>query len=130
MLMKILLTAAVILGAVLILRRRMRRVAQSQAPAQVSVPPEPPKSHIQMIAAYSLLFVMLVGAGFFIYLEWQEGYQVVGVRVINSQTGKTVHYQARRSEIDGRTFRTLDGREITLAEVERMELGGSASSSE
>lgn len=130
MLMKILLTAAVILGAVLILRRRMHRVAQAQAATQVRVQPEPPNTRIQAIAAYGVLLVMLAGAGFFIYLEWQDSYQVITVRVVNSSTGKTVYYQARRGEIDGRTFRTLDGREVTLAEVERMELGGSAPPSE
>jgi hypothetical protein len=127
MLMKILLTAAVILGAILILRRRVHRVAQVQVAAQTGRQPEIAKSRIQYVAAYGLLLVMLVGAGFFIYLEWQDSYQVVGVRVIDSRTGNTVSYRARRGDIDGRTFLTLDGREITLADVERMELGASSS---
>lgn len=127
MLLKILLTAAVILGAILILRRRVRRVAQAPGVAQAGMQPEITKSRIQTVAAYGVLLVMLGGAGFFIYLEWEDSYQVVGVQVINSRTGNTVSYKARRGDIDGRTFRTLDGREITLADVERMELGGSSS---
>ena len=126
MLLKILLTAAVILGAVLILRRRVRRVAQAQVATPTRVQPEIPKSRIQYVAAYGLLLAMFGGAGFFIYLEWQDSYQVVDVRVIDSRTGNTVNYRARRGDIDGRTLRTMDGREITLADVERMELGGSS----
>lgn len=126
MLLKILLTASVILGAILILRRRMHRVAQVRVAAQTGVRPEIPKSRIQYVAAYGVLLVMLGGAGFFIYLEWQDSYQVVDVRVIDSSTGNEVNYRARRGDIDGRTLRTLDGREITLADVERMELGAAA----
>jgi len=126
MLLKILLTASVILGAILILRRRMHRVAQVRVAAQTGVQPEIPKSRIQYVAAYGVLLVMLGGAGFFIYLEWQDSYQVVDVRVIDSSTGNEVNYRARRGDIDGRTLRTLDGREITLADVERMELGAAA----
>ena len=44
------------------------------------------------------------------------------MRVINANTGEGVTYQARREDVAGRSFRTLDGRRITLADVERMEL--------
>lgn len=123
MLMKILLTASVILGAVLILRRRAQRVSQARV-ARTPAVPAVEKSRLPHVVAYTVLIIMLGGAGFFMYLQWQDGYQVINVRVIDSRSGNVVHYQARRGEIEGRSFRALDGRVVTLAEVERMELGG------
>ena len=123
MLMKILLTATVILGAILILRRRAQRVSQVRVVREASIPAVE-KSRLPHMVAYTVLLIMLGGAGFFMYLQWQDSYQVINVRVIDSRTGNVVHYQARRGDVEGRSFRALDGREVTLAEVERMELGG------
>jgi hypothetical protein len=122
MLMKILLTVTVILAAILVLRRRVQRVAQVQPVRAAPLPAA--KSRLPYFIAYTLLLVMLGGAGFFMYLQWQDSYQVVNVRVIDSRTGNVVHYQARRGDVEGRRFRALDGRDVTLADVERMELGG------
>ena len=120
MLLKILLTAAVILGSVLVLRRRALRVQQTAPAAQ----PAAAKPRLAYVAAYGLVSVMLAGAVFFIYLEWADSYQVVKVQVIDARTGKSVSYKAHRGEVEGRSFRTLDGLKVTLADVERMELGG------
>jgi hypothetical protein len=47
---------------------------------------------------------------------------VVSIQVINATTGQVTTYRARRDEIEGRQFETLDGRRVTLAAVERMVL--------
>lgn len=119
MLLKILLTVLVILGAVLVLRRRVLRVQQTAPAAR----PAAEKNRLAYAAAYGLVLVMLAGAAFFVYLEWADSYRVVNVQVIDARTGKSVNYRAHRGEVEGRTFRTLDGVTITLADVERMELG-------
>jgi len=67
---------------------------------------------------------MLLATGMFLYAEWREAYQVVTVRVINSHTGVARSYRARLKDVQGRSFATLDGRMVTLADVESMELGG------
>ncbi|MBF0163034.1 MAG: hypothetical protein HQM01_00800 [Magnetococcales bacterium] len=70
----------------------------------------------------TLLFIAVVWIGWFIYHDWQEAHQVVDVRVVHVQTMHTTVYQAQRNKIQGRSFDTLDGRRITLADVERMEI--------
>ena len=76
------------------------------------------------VAAWSLVVLMVVGSAVLLYSQWREGYQVVNVRIVNSNTGVARSYQARLKDIEGRSFQTLDGRVVTLADVERMELGG------
>jgi hypothetical protein len=58
-----------------------------------------------------------------LYLDYQAGREVVSVRVINANTGEATTYMARRADVRGRSFTTLDGRPVTLSDVDRMELG-------
>jgi len=119
---KILLTAAVILGAYLVIRARMRR-ARSPAsdPSPQHRAPLVPKEVIKAVA-YGLVAVMVAGSLFWLYLDYESGQEVVTVRIINANTGKVTTYFARRTDVEGRRFTTLDGRPITLADVDRMEL--------
>jgi len=119
MLLKILLTAAIILGAMLFLRKRTHRVQQTAVPA--SPQPQPPQSRVPHYAAYGLVSIMLAGALYFVYLEWVESYQIVTVRVIDTRSGNTVSYEAYRGDVAERSLLTLDGKMVSLAEVERME---------
>lgn len=80
-------------------------------------------ARLPRIAAWSLIGVMLGGSALMLYVQWEDGYRVVPVRVINTNTGRSVTYQARRAEVGERSFRTIDGTRVTLAEVERLELG-------
>ncbi|MES9868427.1 MAG: hypothetical protein ABW082_01270 [Sedimenticola sp.] len=121
MIWKLLLTALVILGAVLVIRRR----AQARpAPVQVVSEPESPRKGIMMIAATAVVALMIIGAGAYVYFQWQDSNQVVNVRVIDTRSGNTVSYRAYKGDVEGRSFVTTEGRKVSLAEVERLELGG------
>ena len=76
------------------------------------------------VSAYAVVATMVVASALFAYREWDEAHRVVNIRVINVRTGEAVTYQAHRGDVEGRRFLTLDGRMVTLAEVERMELIG------
>lgn len=120
---KLLLTAAVVLGAYLVIRARMQRgretaASPSATPREPLVPPGTLK-----IIAYGLVVVMASGSLLWMYLDYQAGREVVTVRVINANTGEATTYMARRSGVRGRQFTTLDGRPVTLSDVDRMELG-------
>lgn len=118
---KILLTAAVILGAYLVIRARMQRGSELVvAPAPCREPLVP--AGAMRTIAYSLVALMLGGSLFWLYLDWEESREVVTVQVINANTGDISTYQARRGEVKGRRFTTLDGRPIYLSDVDRMML--------
>jgi len=107
------------------------RTGPGQAPRRVT---SVPSSHTPPVRArrlppgalralaYGLVSVMLAGTGLYLFEGWAAGRQPVTVRVINANTGDTVFYQVSPKDVSGRSFRTLDGRRVTLADVERMEI--------
>ena len=125
---KILFTAAVIAIVYLLAKGRGRR--QQSVRHQESLPgPHKTNSRVDSpdriprFLGYILLGIMLAASCTFIFMEWRDQYRVVTVRVINTNTGGSVTYQARRGDVDDRSLETIDGRRVVLAEVERMELG-------
>ena len=73
-----------------------------------------------------MAIAVIVGAvaisGLYFYLEWQRANDEVQVRVVNSRTGAYQSYLARKVDVGARRFITLDGRQITIADVERLEI--------
>lgn len=128
MITKILFTAAVI--AIVYLVAKNRSQGAGGAPSARSIPPagrtrrSAKPDPLLRYLAYGLLGVMLLGSGTFIFMEWQDQYRVITVRVINTNTGDALTYQARRGDVKDRSFSTLDGRRVVLAAVERLELDG------
>ena len=76
--------------------------------------------------ARAVAIAVIVGAvaisGLYFYLEWQRANDEVQVRVVNSRTGAYQSYLARKVDVGARRFITLDGRQITIADVERLEI--------
>lgn len=114
---KFLITLVVVLIAYAVLRARWRDAdAQPQR-----LPGTPFTVHPMMrLAAALLVAIMTVGSALYLLLDWLDARAVVQVQVINANTGQITPYESRRGAIDGRRFTTLDGREIRLADVERM----------
>ncbi|NKN32010.1 hypothetical protein [Marichromatium bheemlicum] len=112
---KLLLTLVVIVGASLVLRSRWRRaagVSQGRAPVV-------PARALRWTAA-GLVVVMVGASTVYLLRDWHQDHAVVEVRVINVASGAETRYLARRGAVEGRRFRTLEGIEVRLADVERM----------
>ena len=118
---KILLTLLVIFVAMFYVRTR----AQVQPPAVRVVRPggrgTPKRSSVRMVA-YALIVAIVSTTGFFYYRHWIAEREEVIVRVINTRSGATADYRTQRRFVRGRGFQTLDGRKVTVADVERIEL--------
>lgn len=116
---KILLLAAILLAAFLLIRFRRRR---SPPPGLVVTGADPERRRLVRQVLYGLLTLVLGGSALYYYLDWRSREEVIAVRVVNIYTGEGVRYQARRGDVGWRRFTTLDGRRITLADVERLEM--------
>ena len=118
---KLLLTLGVILMGWLVIRNRQKRMEaiasepRLQAPAAKGVGP-------WKWAGYLLVVVMILGSGLFLYAEWEDRYRIVTVRVVNTDSGQGIDYQARRMDVKDRRFLTLEGLEVSVADNERIEL--------
>lgn len=120
MLFKLLVIAAVLTLAWIAIRNRLRGVLGGDAAGGARPPLVPPDA--LRVVAYGLLAVMLTGSGLWLWLDWRHDREVIEVAVVNPYSGDIQRYQARRGDVDGRSFRTLDGRRIHIAEMERMML--------
>jgi hypothetical protein len=122
MITKLILTFTVIAIAWLVVRNRQQRVQAITHESQPEVVAGGGKNPMFKWGAYALLAMLLLGSGAYLYVQWQDYARVVTVLVVDTQTGRSVSYQARRGDIEARRFVTLDGREVSVANNERIEL--------
>lgn len=121
MITKLLVTAAVVYFGYLVYRSRRREADPEWAPerpARLPIPRIP--ARLLKTLAYGLLLLMLAGSGIYLYRDWSTANDVVELQVVNPYTGDIQRYKSRRGDIEGRSFRTLDGRVIRIAEMERL----------
>lgn len=122
MITKLLLTVLIIVAALITIRHRHSQHhhdAQREAERQVQQAAE--RRHAWRVAL-GLLSVMLLLSASMYYSHWQEQHRLVTVLVVNTLTGSAQNYRLNQGDLDGRSFRTLDGRLIYLSDSERMEV--------
>lgn len=75
------------------------------------------------LAAY-LFLILLVGisAGLY-YNRWQDDHSVITITLFRDNNMPT-EYQVYKYQLESRSFTTIDGRIITIASDERMEIEG------
>jgi hypothetical protein len=118
MISKLLLTAAVIFVAYLVIRARIRRSREAAG----LIAPRPPLIPAALIRplAYGLLAVMLIGSLAYLVRDWDRDREIIPVQVVNANTGEVTRYEVLRGSVDGGRFLTSDGREIRIADIERL----------
>ena len=119
MITKILLTALIILAALTFVRYKnsQRRVEERVRQAELAAD----RRRAMLVAIALVLLPLLISGGIY-YGHWQEEHRIFTVQVINSHTGAQQSYHVYQRDIDGRRFRTIEGRLINLSDSERMEV--------
>lgn len=114
---KILTTLLLLVGVYALLRTRQRRarVTQGRLPPPPLLPPGLARKSALVLAG-----IMLIATAVHLAVGWRWSHQQILVQVVNANTGAITSYLSRRGDVDGRRFVTLDGREVRLADVERM----------
>ena len=120
MLTKIIVTLAVIVGCLWYASSKRNQELQP-------VVAKPGKREIERKllltrGAFTFMFLMVIAAGVIVFIELQDDYETVTVHVINSDTNSRTSYKAQRQDIDGGSFTTIEGRQVFVADVERIEV--------
>ena len=117
---KVLFTIGVILVVALIWRTR-RPEQGSDRPEPRLINPQAQRRWPIKGLAIGVIALMLLASGFLLYEHWRDSSEVIYIRVVDASSGRTAEYRAARGDIGERTFTTVDGRHIVLAETERLE---------
>ncbi|MAX08554.1 MAG: hypothetical protein CMQ08_11365 [Gammaproteobacteria bacterium] len=74
--------------------------------------------------AYMFLFLMVgIGATLY-YFDWQDDHTVLTVNLHRDNNAAVVSYEVYKYQLESRSFITTDGRSITVASSERIEILG------
>ena len=119
MLTKILLTLAVIIGAIMVLRHR--RLNPQPATKQIATEEQDDIQWVIKWVAYGLVSLILLTGTIMYGLDWQEDHRLFDIKIINPQTGKIDEYQAYKKDMHGRSFISLTGQRVAVSELERLE---------
>jgi hypothetical protein len=119
MITKILFTILIIVAALLFVRHKssLNRRPESERQAQQ----QESRKGAMLVAIAFVSLTLAVSAGLY-YAHWQERHRIFTVQIINSHTGDEQTFHVYQGDIDGRRFRTIDGRQINLSDSERMEV--------
>ncbi len=117
MISKILFTLAVIMICMWMLSSRVKPGLR-EVPNPVA---ERKKKHMRN-GAIAFMIIMAIAAGVMIYLEVDKRSVIVTVHVINTQSGTQKSYRVMKNDIHSDGFTTLDGLQVFVAGIERIEI--------
>ena len=117
MIAKILITLGVIMACMFMISSRAKpQLREIRNPAE-----ERRKKQLRN-GAIAFMILMVIAAGTMIYLEVDARRAVVTVHVINTQSGEKKSYRAMKNDIHSDGFTTLDGVQVFVAGIERIEI--------
>ena len=124
MILKILLTLAVIIAVYIWLRNQRSKQAALVSSGNQSKPLADNSVKNTWIKPFSYSMAGLtISAGILVfYLSWQDDHTVYQVTITNPQTGTSESFMALKKNMRGRLFITESGREIRVSDLERIEV--------
>ena len=131
MLGKIILTLLVMVIAFMVLRQRSQLPQSDQTKRNNSTTKtqnklsEKSESSSDFRAAAYLFLILMTGAAIIIYYQrWQDDHTILTVSLFRNDQTAANTYQVYKYQLDSRTFTTIEGIVITVADSERMEVQG------
>lgn len=120
MLTKILFTLLIVIGGFAFARHRNRQPSVRTENLN-STPSLFERSQIRL-AAYLFITFMAVSSLLLLYFELDEKQREVEVEVVNTQSGVRQSYRAQLGDVGHKSFTTIEGRSIHIADIERIEI--------
>ena len=130
MLSKFLLTALVIIIAFFVIRQRHlsgNNISQKNRSISRKTEKVNPRNEFTSdlrLGAY-LFLTLMVGLGATLYyFDWLDDHTILTVSLHRDNVSQPVSYEVYKYQLEDRSFITTDGRTITVASSERMEILG------
>ncbi|MDH3355640.1 MAG: hypothetical protein OEL79_10550 [Chromatiales bacterium] len=119
MITKILFTALIILAALVFMRHKSSQIRRQELQREAQ---QKGKNRTAMFVAIAFVSLTLATSAGLYYSHWQEAHRIFTVQIINTLNGNQQLFHVYQGDINGRRFRTIDGRQINLSDSERMEV--------
>ena len=130
MLSKILITLIVITIAFFVIRQRhlgtkpIKKETNVTLPSSKEIRYKDELSKDMRAGAYFFLLLMVSLGTTLYYFDWQDDHTIVTVNLHRGDNSDIITYEVYKYQLGERSFLTIDGRNITVASNERMEVIG------
>lgn len=123
MILKILLTLAIVIAVLIWFRAQKSKQAHALAKTQGRlVNEEADKNNWLKPLLYSLAGLSVAAGVLIYYLSWLDDHTQYQITITNPQTGSSESYIALKKDMFGRMFITEGGLQINASELERIEI--------
>ena len=130
MLSKVFLTTFVIIVAFFVIRQR-HLGGNNVCQKKFAIPRETEKNNSKSefnadlrLGAYIFLTLMVGLGAVLYYFDWLDDHTILTVNLHRDNLSQPVSYEVYKYQLEDRSFVTSDGRAITVASSERMEILG------
>ena len=130
MLSKVFLTTFVIIVAFFVIRQR-HLSGNNVGQKKLTIPRETEKNNYKSefnadlrLGAYMFLTLMVGLGAVLYYFDWLDDHIILTVNLHRDNLSQPVSYEVYKYQLEDRSFVTTDGRTITVASSERMEILG------
>ena len=130
MLSKVFLTTFVIIVAFFVIRQR-HLSGNNVGQKKFAIPRETEKNNSKSefnadlrLGAYIFLTLMIGLGAVLYYFDWLDDHTILTVNLHRDNLSQPVSYEVYKYQLKDRSFVTTDGRTITVASSERMEILG------
>ncbi|WP_298444410.1 hypothetical protein [uncultured Ferrimonas sp.] len=110
---KLLITAAIVAVMFWLAKRKRQPAAAKPLPSTAAVT-------LQRLAPLFAIVVLLLSAAWMGY-GWQQDQQLLLVTVTSAQ-GEVAEYQVKKGQLQGRRLVTVDGLQVELSQLDRVEV--------
>lgn len=98
-----------------------RNKQSAKSPQTIVEAPDSGSLSVRTVTYGILAVLIIISATIFVF-KYRADNRIIDIKVI-AEDGISTIYQARQKSIKGRQFLTLDGRQVTLGESDRIEMG-------
>lgn len=121
MIKQALITLLVAVIVIIVARAKRARAEKRVREPLNAADEEPWYQSTTAIVGFIFAGIVILSTAGVTWLRYQHANEVVRIEVVEPSSGTRAVYQVRRKDLGEREFRTIDGRQVSLASSDRVE---------